>query len=89
MVFFVLIPMVIGPFIGAAVIRGADEYYEELGQLRQVPTPGIFLAAAVVAVLVGDPGGGAAPGGRGREPRRRPPPGRPGHDAHGAGCAAC
>ena len=52
MVFFVLIPMVLGPFIGAAVIRGADEYYEELGQLRQVPTPFIFLAAAVVVLLI-------------------------------------
>ncbi len=55
MVFFVLIPMVIGPFIGAAVIRGADDYYEELGQLKQVPTAGIFLAAAVVAVLAAIP----------------------------------
>ncbi len=51
MVFFVLIPMVIGPSIGAAVIRGADQYYEDLGQLKQVPTAGIFVAAAVVAVL--------------------------------------
>ena len=51
MVFFVLIPMVIGPAIGALVIRGADQYYEDLGQLKQVPTAGIFLAAAIVAVL--------------------------------------
>jgi MFS family permease len=52
MVFFVLLPMVIGPFIGAAVIRGADEVYTDLGQVRQVPTPWIFPAAAVVAVLI-------------------------------------
>lgn len=52
MIAMVLIPMVIGPFIGATVIRGADEYYEELGQLKQVPTPGIFVAAAVVVVLI-------------------------------------
>lgn len=52
MVFFVLIPMVLGPAIGAVVIRGADEYYEDLGQLRQVPTPFIFLAAAVVVLLI-------------------------------------
>ena len=51
MVFFVLIPMVIGPAIGALVIRGADQYYEDLGQLKQVPSAGIFLAAAIVAVL--------------------------------------
>ena len=51
MVFFVLIPMVIGPAIGAAVIHGADRYYEDLGQLKQVPTAGIFTAAAVVAVV--------------------------------------
>ena len=51
MVFYVLAPMVIGPFIGAAVIRGADTYYEDLGQVRQVPTPAIFVAAAVVGVL--------------------------------------
>ena len=51
MVFFVLLPMVIGPSVGAAVIRGADTYYEDLGQLKQVPTAGIFTAAAVIAVL--------------------------------------
>ncbi len=52
MIAYVLVPMVIGPFIGAAVISGADEYYEDLGQLKQVPTPGIFVAAAVVIVLI-------------------------------------
>lgn len=51
MVFFVLIPMIIGPFIGAAVIRNADQTYEDLGQVRQVPTPGIFLAAAAVGLF--------------------------------------
>lgn len=52
MIAMVLIPMVIGPFIGAAVISGADEYYEDLGQLKQVPTPAIFAAAAVVILLI-------------------------------------
>jgi MFS family permease len=52
MIAMVLIPMVIGPFIGAAVISGADEYYEDLGQLKQVPTPGVFVAAAVVILLI-------------------------------------
>ena len=52
MIAYVLIPMVLGPFIGAAVIRNADEYYEDLGQLKQVPSPGIFVAAAVVVLFV-------------------------------------
>ncbi len=52
MIAMVLIPMVIGPFIGAAVISGADEYYEDLGQLKQVPTPAIFAAAAVVILAI-------------------------------------
>lgn len=52
MIGYVLIPMVVGPFIGAAVIRGADAYYEDLGQLKQVPTPAIFTAAAVVVLFV-------------------------------------
>ena len=34
------------------MIRNADEYYEDLGQLKQVPTPGIFVAAAVVVLFV-------------------------------------
>jgi len=52
MIAMVLIPMVAGPFIGSAVIIGADETYVDLGVVKQVPTPWIFIAAAVVAVLV-------------------------------------
>lgn len=52
MVFAILIPMIVGPSLGAAVIKGADEYYEELGVLKQVPTPAVFLAAAAVLVLI-------------------------------------
>ncbi len=52
MVAAVLVPMVVGPFIGAAVITGANETYVDLGVVKQVPTPWIFAAAAVVAVLV-------------------------------------
>ncbi len=48
----VLLPMVIGPFIGSAVIKGANETYVDLGQVKQVPTPWIFLAAAAVLVLL-------------------------------------
>ena len=52
MIFVVLIPMVIGPFIGSAVIIGANETYVDLGIVKQVPTPWIFPAAAAVALLV-------------------------------------
>ncbi|MGN6220664.1 MAG: MFS transporter [Microbacterium sp.] len=52
MIAAVLIPMVAGPFVGAAVIVGAAETYVDLGVVKQVPTPWIFPAAAVVAVLV-------------------------------------
>ena len=52
MIFVVLVPMVLGPFVGAAVIAGADETYVDLGVVRQVPSPWIFLAAAVVVLLV-------------------------------------
>jgi MFS family permease len=52
MIFAILLPMLIGPFIGAAVIRGAGETYEDLGVIKQVPTAGIFVAAAVVTLFV-------------------------------------
>ncbi|GAB2528189.1 MFS transporter [Paramicrobacterium agarici] len=52
MISAVLIPMVAGPFIGAAVITGANETYIDLGVVKQVPTPWIFIAAAVVAAFV-------------------------------------
>ena len=84
MVFFVLIPMVIGPSIGAAVIRGADQYYEDLGQLKQVPTPGIFVAAAVVGLLVAIPASPCAAPTRLLRSSPRPT-GTPSHDARGCG----
>jgi MFS family permease len=52
MIFGVLFPMIIGPIIGAEVIRGSDSTYIELGVVKTVPTPGIFLAAAIVLLLV-------------------------------------
>jgi len=52
MIFAILIPMVVGPFIGAAVIAGADETYVDLGAVKQVPTPWIFPAAALVMLLI-------------------------------------
>ena len=50
--FQVLIPMVTGPFIGVAVIRNTGMTYEDLGTVKQVPTAEIFLAAAIVLVLL-------------------------------------
>lgn len=55
MIFAVMLPMIIGPAIGSAVIRGSDSTYMELGQLKTVPTPEIFLAAAVVLLFVAIP----------------------------------
>lgn len=51
MVFQVLIPMVAGPYIGAAVIKNNNATYEELGVVKTIPTSNIFLAAAAVAVF--------------------------------------
>jgi len=55
MIFAVLLPMIIGPAIGAAVIRGSDSTYVELGQVKSVPTPSIYLAAALVLLTVAVP----------------------------------
>ena len=52
MIFGVLLPMILGPAIGAAVIRGNDSTYVDLGVVKTVPTPSIFLAAAVVLLLI-------------------------------------
>ncbi|MFU8945727.1 MFS transporter [Mycetocola zhadangensis] len=52
MISAILIPMVAGPFIGAAVIVGAAETYVDLGVVKQVPTAWIFLAAAAVLLIV-------------------------------------
>lgn len=49
--FSVLIPMVTGPYIGAGVITNTGLTYEELGQIKPVPTPEIFLASAIVIVF--------------------------------------
>ena len=55
MIFAVMLPMIIGPFIGAAVIRGNGQTYVELGQSKTVPTPAIFLAAAIALLMVAVP----------------------------------
>ena len=55
MIFQVLLPMIIGPAIGAALIRSNPMTYEELGQVKTVPTPGIYLGAAAVLLLTAIP----------------------------------
>ncbi len=52
MLFSVLLPMVTGPYIGAEVIRGSGRTYVDLGVVKQVPTAGIFLASAILLLLV-------------------------------------
>ena len=51
MIAAILVPMLIGPWVGALVIQGADETYVDLGIEKQVPTVWIFLAAFVVLAL--------------------------------------
>lgn len=51
MIFSVMIPMIIGPFIGAKVITNSGVFYEDLGIIKPVPTPGIFIASAIVVIL--------------------------------------
>ena len=53
MIFFVLIPMVIGPYIGNAVISSSNQtYINEFNDVVNIPVPGIFLAAAAVGVFM-------------------------------------
>jgi MFS family permease len=48
----VLIPGVIGPAIGAAVLRNADTIVNDDGTTSFIPNANIFLAALVAAVFV-------------------------------------
>lgn len=48
----VLIPGMIGPAIGAAVLRGAEKVVGDDGTASFVPNHNIFLAALVAAVLI-------------------------------------
>lgn len=52
MIFAVMIPMIIGPAVGAAVITNSGLIYTDLGVSKNVPTPGIFLASAIALLLV-------------------------------------
>lgn len=51
MIFAIMVPMLIGPTIGAQVIRNSPETFYELGVEKLVPTPGIFAAAAFLLLL--------------------------------------
>ena len=53
--FQVLLPMVTGPYIGAAVIGHSGQTYEELGMVKEVPTPEIFIASALALLLIAVP----------------------------------
>ncbi len=44
--------MVTGPYLGVLAIRSTGLTYEDLGTVKEVPTPGIFLMAAAVLVLL-------------------------------------
>ena len=52
MIFAVMLPMIIGPSIGAAVIKNSGSTYTELGVVKSVPTPAIFLASAAALLLI-------------------------------------
>ena len=51
-IFQVLIPMVTGPYLGVLAIRSTGMTYDDLGTVKEVPTPGIFLMAAAVLLLI-------------------------------------
>jgi len=48
----VLIPGIIGPFIGSAVLKGAEMHIGDDGTLQFIPNQNIFLAALVCAVVL-------------------------------------
>ena len=48
MVASVAIPMVIGPWIGSMVIKGSGRTYTELGVVKDIPTPFMFIPAALL-----------------------------------------
>ena len=52
MVACVLIPMIIGPFIGSAVIKGGDTIVNGDGTISQIPNSGIFLASIFVTLTI-------------------------------------
>lgn len=51
MIFCVMLPMIIGPFVGSALYAQSDAVYLELGSEKKVPTPSIYLGAAAVLLF--------------------------------------
>lgn len=51
MIFQVMLPMILGPFVGSIAIKGSKLTYMELGVLKTVPTPLIFLISSIVTLL--------------------------------------
>ncbi|MBP2241781.1 MFS family permease [Cytobacillus eiseniae] len=52
MIFFIMIPMVIGPFIGSTIIKNSQfTYTDEFGISQLVPTPEIYLGGAIIGLL--------------------------------------
>lgn len=47
----VMLPMVLGPFLGSWAIKRSAVTYVEFGEVKNVPTPLIFLIAAIVCSL--------------------------------------
>ena len=52
MIFFVLIPMVVGPMLGDIACRTSNITIEEYGVEKLVPASSMFLYAAIVAIFV-------------------------------------
>ena len=53
MIFIVLLPMIIGPFIGKEICRiSAITYINEYGVAQSAPGAVMFFAAAAVSVLI-------------------------------------
>lgn len=52
MVAYVLIPMVIGPWIGSTIIKGAEKILQDDGRLAEIPNSKIFLGAALITILI-------------------------------------
>ena len=53
MIFFVLIPMVVGPHIGdfACSLSQSGQYVDEMGNMTYEPAPAMFLAAGIVILF--------------------------------------
>ena len=52
MIFFVLIPMVVGPTLGNIATKNSNVTYIENGAEKVLPTEAMFLYAAIVAILI-------------------------------------